>query len=217
MFQCGISRLATMALSAEPTSSSIRSATSTFVRVAQSLPALATSIRATSSTTELTSMTPKCTTAPMRKVTRDVNEDVRDRVRALANTEAFRQSRRDRAEPEAARQAPLPRPATAGSCLPGVSVASDTANDAAAPSNGARDKRTIKNQRPPHSQRNAEFCNTIPPKADGEQTSRDVGFVPIGDICGAPNCILFDHLVGACEQRVWDGQAERLGGFEINH
>jgi hypothetical protein len=32
----------------------------------------------------------------MRKVTRDVNEDVRDRVRALANTEAFRQSRRER-------------------------------------------------------------------------------------------------------------------------
>jgi hypothetical protein len=29
---------------------------------------------------------PKCTTAAMRKVTRDVNEDVRDRVRALANT-----------------------------------------------------------------------------------------------------------------------------------
>jgi transposase len=39
---------------------------------------------------------PKCTTAPMRKVTRDLNEDVRDRVRALANTEAFRQSRRER-------------------------------------------------------------------------------------------------------------------------
>jgi transposase len=39
---------------------------------------------------------PKCTTAPMRKVTRDVNEDVRDRVRALANTEAFQQSRRER-------------------------------------------------------------------------------------------------------------------------
>ena len=34
---------------------------------------------------------PKCTTAPMRKVTRDVNEDVRDRVRALASTEAFQQ------------------------------------------------------------------------------------------------------------------------------
>src|SRR6266540_3059379 len=39
---------------------------------------------------------PKCTTAVVRKVTRDLNEDVRDRVRALANTEAFRQSSRER-------------------------------------------------------------------------------------------------------------------------
>src|SRR5215472_16202664 len=43
---------------------------------------------------------PRCTTGPMRKVTRDVNEDVRDRVRALANTEAFRQSRREREKVE---------------------------------------------------------------------------------------------------------------------
>jgi transposase len=43
---------------------------------------------------------PKCTTAPMRKVTRDVNEDVRDRVRALANTEAFQQSRHERKKVE---------------------------------------------------------------------------------------------------------------------
>jgi transposase len=43
---------------------------------------------------------PKCTTAPMRKVTRDVNEDVRDHVRALANTEAFQQSRRERKKVE---------------------------------------------------------------------------------------------------------------------
>jgi hypothetical protein len=28
----------------------------------------------------------------VRKITRDLNEDVRDRVRALANTEAFQQS-----------------------------------------------------------------------------------------------------------------------------
>jgi hypothetical protein len=32
----------------------------------------------------------------VRKVTRDIDEDVRDRVRALANTEAFQQSRRER-------------------------------------------------------------------------------------------------------------------------
>jgi hypothetical protein len=43
---------------------------------------------------------PKCTTAPMRKLTRDVNEDVRDRVRALANTEDFRRSRRERKKVE---------------------------------------------------------------------------------------------------------------------
>jgi len=46
------------------------------------------------------SFKPRCTTGPMRKVTRDVNEDVRDRVRALANTEAFRQSRRERKKVE---------------------------------------------------------------------------------------------------------------------
>jgi hypothetical protein len=37
---------------------------------------------------------------PMRKVTRDVNEDVRDRGRALANTEAFRRSCRQRKKVE---------------------------------------------------------------------------------------------------------------------
>src|ERR1700728_4413890 len=39
---------------------------------------------------------PQCTTAAMRKVTRDLNEDVRDRVRALADTEDVQQSRRER-------------------------------------------------------------------------------------------------------------------------
>jgi transposase len=39
---------------------------------------------------------PKCTTAVVRKITRDLNEDVRDCVRALANTDAFQQSRRER-------------------------------------------------------------------------------------------------------------------------
>ena len=43
---------------------------------------------------------PKCTTAVVRKVTRDIHEDVRDRVRALANTEAFQQSRRERKKVE---------------------------------------------------------------------------------------------------------------------
>jgi len=39
---------------------------------------------------------PGCTTAVARKITRDLDEDVRDHVRALANTEAFQQSRRER-------------------------------------------------------------------------------------------------------------------------
>jgi transposase len=43
---------------------------------------------------------PKCTKAPMRKVTRDIHEDVRDHVRALVNTEAFRQSSRERKKVE---------------------------------------------------------------------------------------------------------------------
>jgi transposase len=46
------------------------------------------------------SLKPKCTTAVVRKVTRDLNEDVRDRVRALANTEAFQKSRRERKKVE---------------------------------------------------------------------------------------------------------------------
>jgi IS5 family transposase len=43
---------------------------------------------------------PKCTNAVVRKVTRDINEDVRDGVRALANTAAFQQSRRERKKVE---------------------------------------------------------------------------------------------------------------------
>jgi transposase len=46
------------------------------------------------------SLKPKCTTAVSRKITRDLNEDVRDHVRALANTEAFQRSRRERKKVE---------------------------------------------------------------------------------------------------------------------
>jgi transposase len=46
------------------------------------------------------SLKPKCTTAVVRKVTRDLDEDVRDRIRALANTEAFQRSRRERKKVE---------------------------------------------------------------------------------------------------------------------
>jgi transposase len=46
------------------------------------------------------SLKPKCTTAVARKITRDLDEDVRDRIRALANTEAFERSRRERKKVE---------------------------------------------------------------------------------------------------------------------
>jgi transposase len=56
--------------------------------------------RASKSDCSICALKSKCTTAAMRKVTRDLNEDVRDRVRALANTEAFQQSRRERKKVE---------------------------------------------------------------------------------------------------------------------
>jgi transposase len=43
---------------------------------------------------------PSCTTAVARKVSRDIDEDVRDHVRALANSEAFELSRRERKKVE---------------------------------------------------------------------------------------------------------------------
>jgi transposase len=56
--------------------------------------------RASKKDCSVCSLKARCTTAVVRKVTRDVDEDVRDRVRALATTEAFRQSRRERKKVE---------------------------------------------------------------------------------------------------------------------
>ena len=36
--------------------------------------------------------------------------------------------------------------------------------------------------------------------------------MPQGDICSAANSVLFDHLVGACEQHRGHGEAENPGG-----
>lgn len=46
--------------------------------------------RASKSNCSGCALKPKCTTAVARKITRDVNEDVRDHVRALANTQGRR-------------------------------------------------------------------------------------------------------------------------------
>jgi len=52
--------------------------------------------RANKSDCSTCALKPKCTTAVVRKVTRDLHEEVRERVRALANTEAFQRSCRER-------------------------------------------------------------------------------------------------------------------------
>jgi hypothetical protein len=53
--------------------------------------------------------------------------------------------------------------------------------------------------------------SALPPKADIGTQQRDVCFVPKADIRR-----LFDYLVGAGEQFIWDSQAKCLGGGEIN-
>jgi transposase len=56
--------------------------------------------RANKSDCSTCALKPKCTTAVVRKVTRDLHEEVRDRVRDLANTEAFQRSCRERKKVE---------------------------------------------------------------------------------------------------------------------
>jgi hypothetical protein len=58
----------------------------------------------------------------------------------------------------------------------------------------------------------------LPPKADIKRGRSHVRFVPKPDSCTAANtcaiCTLFDHLVGAAEQRERNGDTERLSGLE---
>ncbi len=56
--------------------------------------------RASTSDCSICKLKSRCTTAVARKVSRDIDEDVRDQVRALANTEAFQVSCRERKKVE---------------------------------------------------------------------------------------------------------------------
>jgi transposase len=56
--------------------------------------------RASSSECGRCHLKPSCTTAPARKVSRDIDEDVRDYVRSLQRTEAYEQSFRERKKVE---------------------------------------------------------------------------------------------------------------------
>jgi transposase len=56
--------------------------------------------RASTSDCSICKLKPRCTTAVARKVSRDIDEDVRDQVRALADTEAFQLSCRERKKVE---------------------------------------------------------------------------------------------------------------------
>jgi len=56
--------------------------------------------RASTTDCSICTLKPQCTTAASRKVSRDIDENVRDQVRALANTEALQVSRRERKKVE---------------------------------------------------------------------------------------------------------------------
>ena len=55
----------------------------------------------------------------------------------------------------------------------------------------------------------ARLMSALPPKADINQDGRDVRFVPKADI-------LRCDLVGTQQERLRDGQAQRLGGLKVD-
>ena len=57
--------------------------------------------------------------------------------------------------------------------------------------------------------------SALPPKADMCDALAHVRFVPKVDSCSAVILSLFDHLVGAADQRLRDIEAESFGSLEI--
>src|SRR5262245_25360883 len=60
-------------------------------------------------------------------------------------------------------------------------------------------------------------CTALPPKADIAERNHHVRFVPKGDIRSAAKSRLFNHLVGAREQRRRHVDAKHLRSLEIDH
>jgi hypothetical protein len=58
--------------------------------------------------------------------------------------------------------------------------------------------------------------SALPSEADIEATTTHVCFGPIGDICSAERPSLFDHLVGAGEERLGHGKAECLRRGQVD-
>jgi len=59
--------------------------------------------------------------------------------------------------------------------------------------------------------------SALPPKAAIGDAMRNIRFVPNADSCTAAILSLFDHLVGAAEQRGRQVEPERLSGLHVDH
>ena len=59
--------------------------------------------------------------------------------------------------------------------------------------------------------------SALPLKADMCSALARVRYGPIADSCTAANITLFNHLIGACEQRRRNSKAKSPGRLEIDH